>query len=95
MDELTALQDTIRRLYGCEADYLESVPVREQHPGGAVRSVVVEVFALRGHPQARRCYAWVDRRDDGGGQFIAVLELIPVDSPRTAVQVALAPQSPL
>jgi len=48
----------------------------------------VEVFQLLGHPSASRGYAWVfDKAKDSG--FIALPEVSPIVSPKTAVQVFL------
>ena len=49
----------------------------------------VEVFDLVGHEKARRAYAW-SYRDGDKNKTIAVLEIPPVDSPQTAVQMAIA-----
>ena len=51
----------------------------------------VEVFNLRGHPTAKRCYAWAHSSGENGKgkRYVAVLELPPVDSAQNAVKVAL------
>jgi hypothetical protein len=56
--------------------------------GRIVWSGEVEVFKLKNHPNARRCYAWA-YQDDGKTQYTAFLELPPVSSPETAVRAAL------
>jgi hypothetical protein len=53
---------------------------------------VVETFELGGHPKAKRCHAW-SYDEDGGTQYVTVLELLPVDSHESAVKVAIAAQS--
>ena len=52
----------------------------------------VEIFNIRGHPTAKRCYAWSHAVGSGGRgkRFLAVLELPPVDSPQTAVKAVLS-----
>jgi len=57
-DYLRALKDAIRRLHGCESEYLESVPVTETFQGEMVGHVDVEVFAIHGHRSATHAYAW-------------------------------------
>ena len=42
-----------------------------------------------GHPKAKRAYAWTYRKGDQN-KTIAVLEIPPVDSPESAVKVAIA-----
>jgi hypothetical protein len=48
----------------------------------------VEVFGLDGHPRASRCYAWrhLDGKNDERTRFVAVLEILPVESAETAVR---------
>ena len=56
------------------------------------RDGTVEVFDLIGHPDAKKCYAWAhaegDRDEDQ--QYIAVLEVPPIDSATRAVQALIA-----
>ena len=56
---------------------------------------VVEVFALVGHPKAKRAYAWSHRAgaDDSDERFVTVLELPPVTSPQAAVKIAIASEA--
>ena len=42
-----------------------------------------------GHPKAKRCCAW-SYQDNGETQYVTVLEIPPVESPITAVRVAIA-----
>lgn len=91
MAYLDELQDAIRHLHGCEADHVETVPVTETFQGRIVWQGEVEVFNIRGHPVARRCYAWAhsEGENDKGKRYVAVLELPPVESARTAVRAAI------
>lgn len=88
MSYLYDLKDAIRELYGCEADHVESVPVTETFQGRTVWEGEVEVFNIRGHPKAKRAYAWSHRTEEGK-RYVAVLELPPVDSAQTAVRAAI------
>jgi hypothetical protein len=91
MDYIGELKKVIRQLHGCEADYAETVPVKEVFQGQTVWEGEVEVFNIRGHPKARRCYAWAHAtgEDDKGKRYVAVLELPPVVSAQTAVRAAI------
>ena len=89
MGYIEELQDAINRLHGCQADYLETVPVREVFQGEVVWQGDVEVFEIRGHQTAKRCYAWAHDTDNTGKRFVAVLELPPVDSAQSAVKAAI------
>ena len=89
MDYIEELQSAINRLHGCQADYLETVPVNESFHGEVVWQGDVEVFEICGHPTAKRCYAWAHDTDKTGKRFVAVLELPPVDSAQSAVKAAI------
>src|SRR6266550_3209368 len=91
MDYIAELQDAIRKLHGCEAQYVETVPVTETFRGETVWQGDVEVFDIRGHPKATTAYAWahVSGKKDQGKRYVAVLKLPPVNSPQTAVQAAV------
>ena len=85
----THLRTEIRRLHGCEASHVVTVPLTDQFQGKIRWQGEVEMFDLHGHPQANRCYAWAYLDEDNKQQFTAVLEMPPVDSPRAAVRAAL------
>jgi hypothetical protein len=68
---------------------MESVPVKEFFQGQTVWEGVVQVFNLRGHPTAKRCYAWSHATTGEKRRFVAVLHQGPVDSPEKAVRAAI------
>ena len=86
--------ETVRKavevMHDCKATHERSVPVKEMFGTQTAWEGVVESYALTGHPKAERAYAWSFDDDDGNPRYIAVLELAPVDSPSTAVRVAIA-----
>jgi hypothetical protein len=86
--EITKLKDAIRASHGCESLHVESVPVKEVFEGQTTWQGTVEVFDLIGHPKAKRAYAW-SYRDGNQNKTMAVLEIPPVDSPESAVKVAI------
>ena len=94
MNYIEELKEVIRKLHGTEAKHVETVPVTEEFQGETVWQGEVEVFQIRGHPKAKRCYAWghVTGDDDQGRRYVTVLELPPVDSPQSAVKVGVAYQ---
>jgi len=49
----------------------------------------VEVFDLIDHPKAKRAYAWI-YEDHDQNKTVTVLHVPPVDSPQSAVKVAIA-----
>jgi hypothetical protein len=66
--------------------------VHEVFRGQTVWRGEVEVFDLVGHQKAKRCFAWSHREGHGdtGERFVAVLGILPVSCPETAVKVAIA-----
>lgn len=91
MDYIAELQAVILNLHGCESTYLETVSVTEEFNGQTVWQGEVEVFQLKDHPKAKRCYAWghASGENDQSRRYITVLELPPVDSPQTAVRAGI------
>jgi hypothetical protein len=87
--KITKLKDAIRATHGCESLHVKSVPVKEVFEGQTAWQGTVEVFDLIGHPKAKRAYAWT-YRDGDQDKTIAVLALPPVDSPQSALKVAIA-----
>jgi hypothetical protein len=83
------LEEMIKAKYGCDSSHVESVPVHESFEGMTAWQGTVEVFDLIGHPQAKRAYAWQYEQGNKTKTLI-VLKVPPVDSPETAVKVAIA-----
>ena len=92
MTNIEELQAVIRRLYGADAFYLESVPVRETLWGKTVWEGVVEVFALVGHRNAHRIYAWTNHAKNPNKlcRHFTVLHRHPIKSARGAVRSVIA-----
>jgi hypothetical protein len=86
------LIQVICHLHKSDAIHVSSVPVTELFQGRTIWKGVVEVFDLTSHPKAKRAYAWSHKagKDDSDERFVAVLEIPPVNSPETAVKVAVA-----
>jgi hypothetical protein len=76
--------------HDCTAKHECSVPVIEMYGKDKIWEGVVEMFALTGHPKAKRCYAWIFAHDDAELRYITVLEQPPVYSPYAAVRAAIA-----
>ena len=91
MDHIAELQAAFLKLHGCEATYVETVPVVEKFQGQTIWQGDVEVFELEGHSKATRGYGWghVTGERDQGRRYFTILELPPVDSPQTAVKAAI------
>ncbi len=89
MKDIQFLQKAIKETHGCDSRHIESVPIVEQFEGKTAWQGTVEVFDLIGHQKAKRAYAWT-YRDGDQNKTVAVLEIPPVDSPQSAVKVAIA-----
>jgi hypothetical protein len=85
---IARLVQAFKDLHECGAKYIETVPVLERFQGQTVWEGEVEVFELSGHPKASRGYAWAYDKAKGS-EIVAVLELPPVISPKTAVQASI------
>ena len=85
-EPIPEIQLAVEKTVGCPARHIESVIVMEGWREQVVWEGEVEVFRLEGHPKAKRAYGW---RDVDSGEFTAVLEIPPVDSPNTAVRAAI------
>ena len=88
-DYLQRLQEAIHSVHGCESRHVSTSRVKAQFEGAKAWDGEVETFDLEGHPKAKRCHAW-GYVEDGQFKSTAVLELPPVDSPSTAVDVAIS-----
>jgi len=88
-DYIRKLQEAIRAVHGCESRHVSTSPVTEYFQGELAWTGEVETFDLQGHARAQRCHAW-GFDDNGTFRTTAVLEIPPVDSPSSAVTVAIA-----
>lgn len=86
---ITKIRDAIEAMHHCAANHVASEPVIELFNGEVVWDGVVETFELGGHPKAKRCHAW-SYEENGEAQYVTVLELPPVHSAESAVQVVIA-----
>lgn len=91
---IESLQQAIRDLHGCESTWVKTVHVKETFQEQTVWEGTVEVFDLRGHPTATRCYAWSHAVEGSEKRrFVAVLHQGVVDSPQAAVRAAIVQES--
>jgi hypothetical protein len=88
MEYVAELRSTIRRLHKCEASHTRTEAVKEVVNGQVMWEGNVEVFALLGHDQALRCYAWGHLHEDGKWEVTTVLAIPPVVSAQSAVLAA-------
>ena len=91
MNELSVegFQHAIRQTHGAEAALFFRKRVVERFGEETVWEGEVLVFALKGHPTARFCYAW-----EVDGEVTAVLRTGAVDSPVKAVRASIVADEP-
>lgn len=91
-DYLQRLTESIFSLYGCEAKHLATTPVKEAFSGKTVFDGDVEVFELKGHPSAKRLFAWgyENPNDPAKLEVTTVLAVPPVTTEIAAVRAAIA-----
>jgi hypothetical protein len=84
MDYIEELEGVILKLHGAKAKHSKSVPVKETFQGQTVWDGTVEVFKLKGHPKAKKAYAWAHDTDDPRlpRPHVTVLHIPPVTSPK-------------
>jgi hypothetical protein len=87
--DIQLLKKTIKETHGCESHWIASVKVREEFQGKIAWDGEVEVFLLVDHPKAKYAYAWT-YREGKQNKTVVILDLPPVHSPQSAVNVAIA-----
>lgn len=88
-DYIGRIKLTIQHLHKCGAVHCDTMHVRELFNGKTLWEGDVEVFDLKDHPKAKRCYAWTYGDPE---EFITILELPPVTDATSAVKVGVAYQ---
>ena len=83
------LKMVVEQFNNCSAVPGSSKHVKEVFQGQTAWEGDVEVFDRKGHPKARRAYGSSYAEPE---QFITILKLPPVDSPKGAVKVGVACQ---
>ncbi len=91
MTDIQELRKVIHGLHGGTATHLESVPVKETFRGKMLWDGIVEVFSLKGHPEADKVYAWMHDTDAPANskRHVTVLHIPTIVWPKTAVQAAI------
>ena len=86
-----ALQDAIRHMHGCGSRFVEWQIVRDTFQGAVVFERTVGVFALTGHVDAAKAYAWSEPGTSSptARRFFAVLHWPPVNSALAAVRASV------
>ena len=87
---LDSLTRAVEAMHRCKAKHKSAGFVHEMIDGKTVWKGNVDTFTLSGHPKATRAFAWAYRDETGEVQYLAVLNVPPINSPSEAVQAAIA-----
>ena len=90
-ERIEGLKEAVEKMHHCKARHAVSNTM-EFFLGEVAWEGVVETFEIEGHPKAKRCYAW-SSRENGEPKYTTVLEISPVNSPESAVKVAIAAEA--
>ena len=93
--EIYLLQSAIQQVHKCDAVHQKTVFVDEKFQGSALWKGDIEVFELKGHPKAQRCFAWFHAETGKGVRPVALLERWPIVSPQAAIRFAIAFDIPI
>jgi hypothetical protein len=85
---LEGLKAAVEAACGCTATHSTSHLLTETFKEHVVWQGVIEAFRLDGHQEATRCYAFY-LVGDNEPILQTILELPPIDSPRSAVRAAI------
>lgn len=86
---LQNLSEAITAMHGCDCSHLSTAKVIEQVEGNIIWNGQVEIFHLSGHNQASKAFAWA-WDNEGEPNYIAVLNMPPINDPSDAVKAAIA-----
>src|SRR4029077_14275012 len=88
-NDIPLIKKAIKATLGCDSKHIKSVKVTDTFEGQIAWEATVEVFDLLDHPKAKRAYGW-SYREGNRARAKVILGMQPVDSPQSAVKVAIA-----
>ena len=79
---LTAIENRAK----CQAVYQNTQPIKFSIDGKVLWKGKVEVFQLKGHPQAQQAFGWGFENAQKKMEYITVIGIAPLDTPMAAVK---------
>lgn len=86
---LKNLRDAVTAMHGCACIHQTTSKVIETLDGKVVWQGDVETFDLQKHPQATKAFAWA-WYNNSEPNYIAILNIPPINDPSDAVKAAIA-----
>jgi len=83
------LTEAIARMHDCSVSHSDTATVIEKVGDETAFNGQIEIFDIEGHPQANKAFGWAWEDSSGEVQYIGILNVPPIDSPREAVQAAI------
>jgi len=83
------LAEAIARMHDCAVSHKGTARVVEKVGDEIAFDGNVEVFDIEGDPEASQAFGWGWRDNSGEIQYIGILNVPPIESPREAVQAAI------
>lgn len=88
-ENIQNLRQAVTALHGCDCLHSGTSRVVEFYEGQKVFDGNIQTFSLAGHPKASEVFAWAF--DNGNEpQYIAALEVPPINDPSDAMRAAIA-----
>ena len=85
-ERIKKLNEAIEARLDCQAVHTGTEIVTEFFRDSITWNGAVEIFDLKGHPKAKRCYAW-SYPVTNDTQYVIVPEIVPVDSAESAARM--------
>ena len=86
---LQNLKEAVTAMHGCDCFHVSTSKVVEAMDGKVIWQGDVETFGLKGHESATQAFAWA-WQGDGEPNYIAVLNVAPINDPSDAVRAAIS-----
>lgn len=86
---LQNLKEAITAMHGCDCSHVSTHKVIETMNGNLIWSGDVESFNLHNHTTATQAFAWAWEQDSEPN-YIAVLNIPPINDPLDAVKAVIA-----
>ncbi len=88
-NRIQTLQQKIQLSHDCEAIHIQTVSVEKEVRGEVVWAGQVEIFEVKGYPDAKTAYGWEMTDQNEHVEWVTILGLTPTIDANKAVQAYL------